>query len=92
MPTAPNRVQASSLFATANDIDTHNEQFYKAIKLAGSSSLSSRDADLEDLDRLATELEQVEGCDFETEFCDKEIQDRLDVAEILRLRIELILR
>lgn len=81
-----------ALFATAADVDTHNQEFYRAIKLAGSSSLSSRDADLDEMDKLATELESVEGCDFEDEFCDKEIQDRADVAEILRLRIELLLR
>ena len=91
-PLATTTTRHHTLFATATDVDTHNEQFFRAIKLAGSASLSGRDADLEELDKLATELENVEGCDFEDEFCDKEIQDRVDVAEILRLRIELLLR
>lgn len=42
-----------------------------------------------------TELEEFVGCNFEKDnqdLCDKEMQDRIDVAEILRLQVELKLR
>jgi hypothetical protein len=72
----------------AADEDT----FYQAVQLA---EAGEKKIDLDELDRLATALEQVEGCQFEEEgggLCEKEIQDRLDVAEVLRLQIELQLR
>jgi hypothetical protein len=71
----------------AADEDT----FYMAVQLA---EAGEKKIDLDELDRLATALEQVEGCQFEEEggLCEKEIQDRLDVAEVLRLQIELQLR
>ena len=62
--------------------------------MAASSSFKQMDNG--ELDRLATQLENYEGCPFEDgndqELCDKEIQDRLDVAGVLRLKIELKLR
>ena len=74
--------------ASSPDVE---ETFYKAVQLA---EQGQKEIDIVELDRLATELEQFEGCKYEEEsgFCDKEIQDRLDVAEILRLQIELQLR
>ena len=52
--------------------------------------------DIAELDQWATELEQVDDCLFEepdnAEMCQKEIQDRLEVAQIFRLEIELKLR
>jgi hypothetical protein len=74
------------------------ETFYKAVEMASSTSTV---VDLDECDRLATELEQFEndslGCEFEKAsfnplLCEKEVQDRLDVAGILRLKIELSLR
>jgi hypothetical protein len=66
--------------------------FYRAVELAEGRHASTVD----ELDVLATELEEFVGCAFEEdstpEICDKEIQDRVDVAEILRLQIELKLR
>lgn len=74
------------------------ETFYKAVEMASSTSTI---VDLDECDRLATELEQFDndslGCEFEKSdsnplMCEKEVQDRLDVAGILRLKIELHLR
>jgi hypothetical protein len=49
---------------------------------------------LDELERLAVKLEDVNECLFEKEgeLCDKEMQDRKDVAEVLRLQSELRLR
>jgi hypothetical protein len=71
---------------------TDKDTFYQAVQLA---EAGEKKLDIDELDRLATALEQVEGCQFEEEgggLCEKEIQDRLDVAEVLRLQIELQLR
>jgi len=69
------------------------ETFYTAVQKA--EKAHSR-IDIDEYDRLATELENFEGVAYEKdsspELGDKEIQDRLDVAEILRLQIELQLR
>mmetsp|Transcript_8 Transcript_8/g.14 ORF Transcript_8/g.14 Transcript_8/m.14 type:complete len:154 (-) Transcript_8:426-887(-) len=68
------------------------ETFYRAVELAEGRHVAT----MNELDELATELEEFVGCKFEEdsgkEICDKEIQDRVDVAEILRLKIELQLR
>lgn len=65
--------------------------FYKAVEAAASTNSIVHSGELE---RMASELENVDGCSFEDgeELCDKEIQDRLDVAGVLRLKIELQLR
>ena len=65
--------------------------FYKAVEAAASTSSV---VDIAELERMASELEDVDGCSFEDgeELCEKEIQDRLDVAGVLRLKIELQLR
>uniref|UniRef100_A0A6U5PCC4 Uncharacterized protein n=1 Tax=Grammatophora oceanica TaxID=210454 RepID=A0A6U5PCC4_9STRA len=78
--------------AASDSIEAHNEIFYQAVKKAQGGAGTLTSADLKEYDRMATELENVEGCSFEEELCDKEIQDRMDVAEILRLKIELHLR
>mmetsp|Transcript_22107 Transcript_22107/g.29082 ORF Transcript_22107/g.29082 Transcript_22107/m.29082 type:complete len:157 (-) Transcript_22107:314-784(-) len=69
-----------------------SETFFRAVECAeGKVS-----CDLKELDTLATELEEFVGCNYEKdsseETCEKEVQDRMDLAEILRLRIELQLR
>jgi hypothetical protein len=68
------------------------DTFFRAVELAEGRHSSTVD----ELNNLATELEEFIGCNFEEdsgqEACDKEIQDRVDVAEILRLKIELKLR
>jgi len=80
--------------STTSKTETEDETFYRAVQLAERGRRN--DLDLDELDRLATELEQVQGCKYEPGdddfLCDKEIQDRIDVAEILRLQIELQLR
>lgn len=50
--------------------------------------------DVEELDRLAEELEFYHGSFFEKspELQEKEIQDRKDLAEVLRLEAELLRR
>lgn len=72
------------------------DQFYRAVQIADSIRDNNSKLDIEELDRWASELEQFDGCMFEgessQELCNKEIQDRLDVAQILRLEIELKLR
>lgn len=84
LPSLSMRSPTPLLASTAPD-------FYEAVQTAASSNTVM---DLGELDRLATELENIEGCTFEDgeELCDKEIQDRLDVAGVLRLKIELRLR
>jgi hypothetical protein len=50
---------------------------------------------VDELERLATKLENVNECLFEEQgeaLCDKEMEDRKDVAEVLLLQRELLLR
>lgn len=85
----PNTLSNTRLYsAVAEEVQT---DFYDAVQLA---SKSTSKIDIDEFERLATSLESVDGCNFEEgpELCEKEIQDRLDVAQILRLRIELQLR
>jgi hypothetical protein len=86
-PTASHRLTSTSL-AVASAVE-NNDAFFRAVECAEGSQST-----LEELDKLAIELEDVDGCKFEEgqEDCDKEIRDRMDVAHILRLRIELQLR
>ena len=87
LPT-PSARAATRLASTATGT---RPDFYDAVEAASSTSSS---IDIAELERMASELENVEGCAFEDgeELCDKEIQDRLDVAGVLRLKIELQLR
>jgi len=81
----PVAVQRRFVTAVADTQDT----FYEAVKCAEKTGK----VNIDKCDRLATELEQFQGASFEEgELGEKEIQDRLDVAEILRLKIELQLR
>lgn len=92
----------TDLSAVSIDVVPQEDQFYRAVQLA--DNLHNSRVDIDELDQLASQLESVNGCQFEEEpqqqqadqnqpdLCDKEIQDRLDVAEILRLQIELQLR
>ena len=79
------RATTTSLAVTSVESDT----FFRAVECAEGARCT-----LDELDKLATELESVDGCKFEEgqEACDKEVLDRIDVASILRLRIELQLR
>ena len=67
------------------------DRFYRAVDCAENGRCS-----LEEMDTLATELEEFVGVAFEedsdVDIQEKEIMDRQDVAEILRLQIELKLR
>jgi hypothetical protein len=85
-PAASHRLTSTSL-AVASAVE--NDAFFRAVECAEGSRST-----LDELDKLASELEDVDGCKFEEgqEDCDKEIRDRMDVAQILRLRIELQLR
>jgi hypothetical protein len=84
--------------STAADADamTDQDHFYRAVEIADNIRSSNSKMDVEELDRWATELETIEGCLFEDgsdqELCDREMSDRLEVAQILRLEIELMLR
>mmetsp|Transcript_6027 Transcript_6027/g.8652 ORF Transcript_6027/g.8652 Transcript_6027/m.8652 type:complete len:157 (+) Transcript_6027:200-670(+) len=78
--------------SSSSALFVESETFYRAVECAeGRVS-----CELKELDKLATELEEFVGCTYEQdsseETCKKEIQDRMDLAEILRLRIELQLR
>ena len=91
MAPVPRHKNLGVLFAKTLSPEIVEETFYRAVECAESTKF-----DMDELDRLATELEKFEGCNFEDDeapaLCDKEIQDRLDVAQILRLKIELQLR
>mmetsp|Transcript_2210 Transcript_2210/g.2664 ORF Transcript_2210/g.2664 Transcript_2210/m.2664 type:complete len:143 (-) Transcript_2210:818-1246(-) len=69
-----------------------DESFIRAIKCAGNTGM----CDVDELIKLADELEDFQGCFFEEnqeeELCNKEIQDRKDVADTLRLQAELHLK
>jgi hypothetical protein len=85
-PSTPRPLFATSLSVTTS---VENDIFFRAVECA-----QGADASAGELDKLARDLENVEGCKYEEgkEACDKEIQDRMDVAQTLRLRIELQLR
>jgi hypothetical protein len=86
-PAASHRLTSTISLAVASAVE--NDAFFRAVECAEGSRST-----LDELDKLASELEDVDGCKFEEgqEDCDKEIRDRMDVAQILRLRIELQLR
>eukprot|EP00980_Cylindrotheca_fusiformis_P020489 scaffold7542_cov113-Cylindrotheca_fusiformis.AAC.5 len=80
-------MQSITLHQAATPL-VEKETFFRAVECAEGSR-----ATVEELDKLATQLEDVDGCKFEEgETCEQEIRDRMDVAQILRLRIELKLR
>uniref|UniRef100_A0A7S3L8I6 Uncharacterized protein n=1 Tax=Amphora coffeiformis TaxID=265554 RepID=A0A7S3L8I6_9STRA len=93
--TRPHNRSGCGLFASTA-ATTDQDHFYRAVQIADSIRDSNSKIDVEELDKWASELEQIDGCVFEDgsspELCDKEIQDRLDVAQIFRLEIELKLR
>lgn len=80
----------------ASTAATDQDHFYRAVEICDNIRSSNSKMDVEELDRWASELEDIDGCVFEQPDdpaqCDKEVQDRLDVAQILRLEIELKLR
>ena len=76
-------------------IPADQDRFYRAVETADFIRSSNSKISLDELDQWATELEQVQDCLFEggnAELCEKEIQDRMDLAQIFRLEIELKLR
>lgn len=85
------RRRRSSVLSDATATPAETDGYFRAVECANGARSS-----LEELDRLASVLEDVDGCKFEAdgdeESCDREIQDRMDVAHILRLRIELQIR
>lgn len=94
---------STALWSAAADNDTtraatttDQDHFYRAVEIADSIRSSNSKLNIQELDKWATELEQVQNCVFEDvdnqELCQKEIQDRLEVAQIFRLEIELKLR
>lgn len=82
----------TKLRSSPTALSVSSETFYRAVELAEGRHACT----VEELNTLATELEEFVGCKYEEdstpEDCDKEILDRVDVAEILRLKIELKLR
>ena len=75
----------------ASTIAGTRPDFYSAVEAAASTRSS---IDIAELERMASELEDVDRSALENgeELSEKEIQDRLDVAGVLRLKIELQLR
>ena len=71
-----------------------DKDFVRAVECATKFELCN----LDELERLATKLDSVEEdeCVFETtknvSLCEKEIEDRKDIAQVLRLQSELRLR
>eukprot|EP00548_Thalassiothrix_antarctica_P006332 CAMPEP_0194142284 /NCGR_PEP_ID=MMETSP0152-20130528/11590_1 /TAXON_ID=1049557 /ORGANISM="Thalassiothrix antarctica, Strain L6-D1" /LENGTH=159 /DNA_ID=CAMNT_0038841199 /DNA_START=154 /DNA_END=630 /DNA_ORIENTATION=+ len=88
-PQTPNYSSISSSLKQTSVSSQETDVFFEAIECAKNGL-----CDIEKMDGLAAKLEGVDECKFEEgeEACDKEIQDRLDIAGILRLRIELKLR
>ena len=84
------------LLASTAASETDRDHFYRAVEIADSIRASNSKINIEELDQWATELEQVTDCPFEdaadANKCQQEIQDRLEVAQIFRLEIELKLR
>lgn len=79
---------SSALLASSSSLD---KDFVRAVECATKFNLCS----LEELEHLATKLDNMEDeCVFEEKsvLCEKEIEDRKDVAEVLRLQSELRLR
>jgi len=66
------------------------EEFERAVECAGTFGVCSVD----ELLKLADELDEYQGCFFEKSEAnrDKESIDRSDVADVLRLQSELLLR
>ena len=69
-----------------------HQQFHRAVDCAQDPSLCNVDEMLQ----LADELEKYDQCFFESEMdpvaCEKEKMDRMDVADLLRLEAEVVLR
>lgn len=86
-----NPMASSAMKQKTSALQVSTETFYRALECAEGHS-----CDVSELDKLASELEQFVGCTYEEdsskEVCEKEIQDRMDLAEILRLKVELKLR
>ena len=69
-----------------------HQDFHRAVVCAQDPSL----CDINEMLHLADELEKYDECFFESEMdenaCEKEKMDRVDVAELLRLETEVLLR
>jgi len=72
--------------------DYPHKNFHRAVDCASEPGL----CDVDELLELADKLEEYDGCFFEDDSdkaaCMKEKDDRLDVADLLRLEAELLLR
>jgi hypothetical protein len=86
-PLLPTTSASTVLWASSSLLD---DDLIRAVECATKFNLCN----LDELERLAVKLENMEECLFETkgELCDKEMHDRKDVAEVLRLQSELRLR
>lgn len=77
----------ASSAVTASPPVADEETWYEAIQLA-----NRRKTDIGECERLAAQLESVGDCEFESkdsDTCATEIADRLELAKILRLKVEL---
>ena len=81
---------SSSALLASSSSSSLDKDFVRAVECATKFNLCS----LEELEHLATKLDNMEDeCVFEKSvLCEKEIEDRKDVAEVLRLQSELRLR
>merc|ERR1719350_886285 len=84
-PTSPSALQLSE-----KNILNNKSYFGRAVECAENFGL----CDVDEMTNLADQLMSFEGCIFEegVEMCEKEEQDRRDVAETLQLGVELQLR
>lgn len=86
---AARRMMAVRSTTTALNL-MYPKEFTRAVECASNAGLCKHD----ELNKLADELEAYQGCFFEENEidCEKEIMDRHDVVEILRMDAELQLR
>ena len=82
----------SSLALQASLPKSYPQEFDRAVEC----SKTFGECDVEELEKLADDLLDFQGCYFEDShndwLCDKEQDDRKDVADVLRLQAELQLR
>jgi hypothetical protein len=92
VPSSSFSPSSSALLASSSSSSSSlDKDFVRAVECATKFNLCS----LEELEHLATMLDNMEDeCVFEEKsvLCEKEIEDRKDVAEVLRLQSELRLR
>ena len=94
VPSAPAARHAVTSTSTSTCLSAViNKDFGRAVECAEHFG----ECDADEMVKLADKLDDIEGCVYEDgvqakDVCDKEIQDRKDVADTLRMQAELQLR